>query len=105
MPIALVRPARDVTNAARRRATLRGTNRAVIFVAGPCCSMRSGAPIGLFHVMHHLKPVSAALLQAGLAADTPAARDRFGDAETAAARWHLEKNWPPLCAAGNRLRL
>jgi uroporphyrin-III C-methyltransferase len=35
--------------------------------------VRTGAPIVLYMVMHNLERVSAALLQAGLAAETPAA--------------------------------
>jgi uroporphyrin-III C-methyltransferase len=62
-------------------ATLRGTNRAVIFAAGHGADVdfdwaplvRSGAPLVLYMVMHNLERISAALLQAGLAADTPAA--------------------------------
>jgi uroporphyrin-III C-methyltransferase len=62
-------------------ATLRGTNRAVIFAAGHGADadfdwaplVRTGAPIVLYMVMHNLERISAALLQAGLAAETPAA--------------------------------
>jgi uroporphyrin-III C-methyltransferase len=62
-------------------ATLRGTNRAVIFAAGHGADadfdwaplVRTGAPIVLYMVMHNLERISAALLQAGLAAQTPAA--------------------------------
>jgi uroporphyrin-III C-methyltransferase len=62
-------------------ATLRGTNRAVIFAAGHGADAdfdwaplaRAGAPLVLYMVMHNLERISAALLQAGLAADTPAA--------------------------------
>ncbi len=62
-------------------ATLRGTNRALIFAAGHGTDadfdwaplVRAGSPIVLYMVMHNLERISAALLQAGLAADTPAA--------------------------------
>ena len=62
-------------------ATLRGVNRAVIFAAGHGADenfdwaplARSGAPIVLYMVMHNLERISAALIEAGLAPDTPAA--------------------------------
>ena len=62
-------------------ATLRGTNRAVIFAAGHGADdafdwaplVRTGQPIVLYMVMHNLERISAALMQAGLGADTPAA--------------------------------
>src|SRR5579862_7250124 len=62
-------------------ATLRGTNRAVIFAAGHGAEqdfdwaplIRTGQPIVLYMVMHNLERISAAMLKAGLAADTPAA--------------------------------
>ena len=62
-------------------ATLRGVNRAVIFAAGHGADedfdwaplARSGAPIVLYMVMHNLERIAAALLDAGLAANTPAA--------------------------------
>jgi uroporphyrin-III C-methyltransferase len=62
-------------------ATLRGTNRAVIFAAGHGADedfdwaplVRTGQPIVLYMVMHNLERISAALIQAGLAPDTPAA--------------------------------
>jgi len=62
-------------------ATLRGTNRAVIFVAGHGADedfdwtplARSGQPIVLYMVMHNLERITAALMAAGLAAPTPAA--------------------------------
>jgi uroporphyrin-III C-methyltransferase len=62
-------------------ATLRGINRAVIFAAGHGADedfdwaplVRTGAPIVLYMVMHNLERITAALLRAGLNADTPAA--------------------------------
>src|SRR5271170_4358311 len=62
-------------------ATLRGVNRAVIFAAGHGAEedfdwaplARTGQPIVLYMVMHNLERIAAALLQAGLAAETPAA--------------------------------
>jgi uroporphyrin-III C-methyltransferase len=62
-------------------ATLRGVNRAVIFAAGHGAEedfdwaplARTGQPIVLYMVMHNLERIAAALLTAGLAADTPAA--------------------------------
>jgi uroporphyrin-III C-methyltransferase len=62
-------------------ATLRGTNRAVIFAAGHGAGedfdwaplVRADQPIVLYMVMHNLEQMTAALMQAGLAADTPAA--------------------------------
>jgi uroporphyrin-III C-methyltransferase len=62
-------------------ATLRGTNRAVIFAAGHGAEeefdwtplARTGQPIVLYMVMHNLERIAGALLQAGLAGDTPAA--------------------------------
>ncbi|MGH6674526.1 MAG: uroporphyrinogen-III C-methyltransferase [Xanthobacteraceae bacterium] len=67
--------------AARIPATLRGTNRAVIFAAGHGADenfdwaplARTGQPIVFYMVMHNLERIAAALLDAGLAADTPAA--------------------------------
>jgi uroporphyrin-III C-methyltransferase len=61
--------------------TLRGTNRAVIFAAGHGAEedfdwgplARTGQPIVLYMVMHNLDRIAAALLDAGLDADTPAA--------------------------------
>jgi uroporphyrin-III C-methyltransferase len=66
---------------ARIPATLRGTNRAVIFAAGHGADedfdwaplVRTGQPIVLYMVMHNLERITAALREAGLAADTPAA--------------------------------
>ena len=62
-------------------ATLRGTNRAVIFAAGHGADedfnwaplARTGQPIVLYMVMHNLERIAAALMTAGLAAQTPAA--------------------------------
>src|ERR1700733_8891590 len=62
-------------------ATLRGLNRAVIFAAGHGADeefdwaplARTGQPIVLYMVMHNLNRIAAALMQAGLAGDTPAA--------------------------------
>src|ERR1700689_925427 len=62
-------------------ATLRGTNRAVIFAAGHGADeefdwaplARTGQPIVLYMVMHNLDRITAALMKAGLAAQTPAA--------------------------------
>jgi uroporphyrin-III C-methyltransferase len=62
-------------------ATLRGVNRAVIFVAGHgendqfdwAPLVRTGEPIVLYMVMHNLERVAAALMRAGLAPQTPAA--------------------------------
>ncbi len=62
-------------------ATLRGTNRAVIFAAGHGADeefdwaplARTGQPIVLYMVMHHLERIAAALMQAGLSGATPAA--------------------------------
>jgi uroporphyrin-III C-methyltransferase len=62
-------------------ATLRGINRAVIFAAGHGADedfdwaplVRTGQPIVLYMVMHNLERTTAALMQAGLAAETPAA--------------------------------
>ena len=62
-------------------ATLRGTNRAVIFAAGHGADeefdwaplARTGQPIVLYMVMHNLERIAAALIAAGLAAETPAA--------------------------------
>jgi uroporphyrin-III C-methyltransferase len=67
--------------AARIPATLRGVNRAVIFAAGHGADenfdwaplVRAGQPIMLYMVMHNLERITAALMQAGLGADTPAA--------------------------------
>jgi uroporphyrin-III C-methyltransferase len=62
-------------------ATLRGINRAVIFAAGHGADenfdwaplARAGAPIVLYMVMHNLERIVAAMIEAGLAGDTPAA--------------------------------
>jgi uroporphyrin-III C-methyltransferase len=62
-------------------ATLRGTNRAVIFAAGHGAEedfdwtplARSGQPIVLYMVMHNLERIAAALMKGGLAGATPAA--------------------------------
>ncbi|MGA7791366.1 MAG: uroporphyrinogen-III C-methyltransferase [Xanthobacteraceae bacterium] len=62
-------------------ATLRGTNRAVIFAAGHGADeefdwtplVRTGQPIVLYMVMHNLERITAALIKAGLAGATPAA--------------------------------
>jgi uroporphyrin-III C-methyltransferase len=62
-------------------ATLRGTNRAVIFAAGHGAEdefdwaplARTGQPIVLYMVMHNLERIATALMQAGLAGATPAA--------------------------------
>ena len=62
-------------------ATLRGINRAVIFAAGHGADevfdwaplVRTGQPIVLYMVMHNLERIADALMQAGLAAETPAA--------------------------------
>ena len=62
-------------------ATLRGINRAVIFAAGHGAEedfdwaplARTGAPIVLYMVMHHLARITEALIAAGLAPQTPAA--------------------------------
>ena len=62
-------------------ATLRGVNRAVIFAAGHGADeefdwaplVRTGQPIVLYMVMQNLQRITAALMEAGLAADTPAA--------------------------------
>jgi uroporphyrin-III C-methyltransferase len=62
-------------------ATLRGTNRAVIFAAGHGADedfdwaplVRAGQPIVLYMVMHNLERIVGALRVAGLSADTPAA--------------------------------
>jgi uroporphyrin-III C-methyltransferase len=62
-------------------ATLRGTNRAVIFAAGHGADedfdwaplVHAGQPIVLYMVMHNLERIVGALRAAGLAADTPAA--------------------------------
>jgi len=62
-------------------ATLRGTNRAVIFAAGHGAEdefdwaplARTGQPIVLYMVMHNLERIAEALMQAGLAGATPAA--------------------------------
>ena len=62
-------------------ATLRGTNRAIILAAGHGADddfdwtplARTGQPIVLYMVMHNLERIAAALMQAGLAAQTPAA--------------------------------
>jgi len=62
-------------------ATLRGTNRAVIFAAGHGADedfdwaplARTGQPIVLYMVMHNLERIAAALMAGGLAGATPAA--------------------------------
>ena len=62
-------------------ATLRGTNRAVIFAAGHGADedfdwaplVRAGQPIVLYMVMHNLERIAGAMRAAGLAADTPTA--------------------------------
>ena len=62
-------------------ATLRGVNRAVIFAAGHGADedfdwaplVRTRQPIVLYMVMHNLERITAALIQAGLSADMPAA--------------------------------
>ena len=62
-------------------ATLRGINRAVIFAAGHGAEedfdwaplARTEQPIVLYMVMHNLERIVAAILEAGLAAGTPAA--------------------------------
>ena len=62
-------------------ATLRGVNRAVIFAAGHGADedfdwtplARTGQPIVFYMVMHNLERIAAALMAAGLAAETPAA--------------------------------
>jgi uroporphyrin-III C-methyltransferase len=62
-------------------ATLRGTNRAVIFAAGHGADedfdwapiARTGQPIVLYMVMHNLERIAAGLITAGLDARTPAA--------------------------------
>jgi uroporphyrin-III C-methyltransferase len=62
-------------------ATLRGTNRAVIFAAGHGADeefdwaplARAGQPIVLYMVMHNLERIAVELIKAGLAAATPAA--------------------------------
>ncbi len=62
-------------------ATLRGSNRAVILAAGHGAEedfdwaplARTGQPIVLYMVMQNLAQVAAALMRAGLAAQTPAA--------------------------------
>jgi uroporphyrin-III C-methyltransferase len=62
-------------------ATLRGINRAVILAAGHGAEedfdwaplVRTGQPIVLYMVMHNLGHIAAALMQAGLDAQTPAA--------------------------------
>jgi len=62
-------------------ATHRGINRAVIFAAGHGADedfdwaplARTGQPIVLYMVMHHLERIAGSLMQAGLAGATPAA--------------------------------
>ena len=62
-------------------ATLRGINRAVVFAAGHGADeefdwaplARTGQPIVLYMVMHNLEQIVAAMIEAGLAGDTPAA--------------------------------
>jgi uroporphyrin-III C-methyltransferase len=62
-------------------ATLRGTNRAIIFAAGHGADedfdwaplARAGQPIVFYMVMHNLERIAAALIAAGLDGETPAA--------------------------------
>jgi len=62
-------------------ATLRGVNRAIIFATGHGADegfdwtaiVRTGQPIVLYMAIHNLEHITAALLQAGLHSDTPAA--------------------------------
>ncbi|HEY1979861.1 MAG TPA: uroporphyrinogen-III C-methyltransferase [Xanthobacteraceae bacterium] len=62
-------------------ATVRGTNRAVIFAAGHgedeefdwAPLARAGQPIVFYMVMHNLERITGALMQAGLSGTTPAA--------------------------------
>jgi uroporphyrin-III C-methyltransferase len=62
-------------------ATLRGVNRAVIFAAGHGADedfdwaplARTGQPIVFYMVMYNLERIAAALMQGGLAPETPAA--------------------------------
>jgi uroporphyrin-III C-methyltransferase len=62
-------------------ATLRGINRAVVFAAGHGADesfdwgplVRTGQPIVLYMVMHNLERIVAAMIEAGLSGDTPAA--------------------------------
>jgi uroporphyrin-III C-methyltransferase len=62
-------------------ATLRGTNRAVIFAAGHGADedfdwaplVRAGQPIVFYMVMHNIERIAAALIAAGLDGKTPAA--------------------------------
>ena len=62
-------------------ATLRGVNRAIIFAAGHGADedfdwaplARTGQPIVLYMVMHNLERITAAMLEAGIAASMPAA--------------------------------
>ena len=62
-------------------ATLRGINRALVFAAGRGAEeefdwaplARAGQPIVLYMVMHNLERIVAAMIEAGLAGDTPAA--------------------------------
>jgi uroporphyrin-III C-methyltransferase len=62
-------------------ATLRGINRAVIFAAGHGADqdfdwaplVRTRQPIVLYMVMHNLERIVAAMIEAGLAGETPAA--------------------------------
>jgi len=66
---------------ARIPATLRGINRAVVFAAGHgtgeefdwASLARTGQPIVLYMVMQNLERIVAAMIEAGLAGDTPAA--------------------------------
>jgi uroporphyrin-III C-methyltransferase len=94
-------------------ATLRGTNRAVIFAAGHGAEedfdwsalARAGQPIVLYMVMHNLERIAGALLEAGLAAQTPAAviaaattpkqRVLVATLETLAAETRAHKIEPP----------
>jgi len=73
--------------AAAMPATLRGVNQAVILATGHggvggggkdegpdwAALARTGQPIVLYMAMHHLAEIAAALMQGGLAANTPAA--------------------------------
>jgi len=62
-------------------ATMRGTNRAVIFAAGHGADedfdwapvVRAGQPIVLYMVMHNLERIAASLIASGLSPDMPSA--------------------------------
>ena len=62
-------------------ATMRGINRALVFAAGHGADenfdwaplVRTGQPIVLYMVMHNLERIVAAMIEAGLAGDMPAA--------------------------------